>query len=83
MGRIGFELAADPGEVDADLVRLVFVLRPPHLLEQLAVTDELACVPCVAKACANKIDLECMLKITPDEVFVTVVDMLKAMGRLP
>lgn len=45
--------------------------------------DELACVPCVAKSCVNKIDLECMLKITPDEVFDTVVDMLKAMGRLP
>lgn len=45
--------------------------------------DELACVPCVAKSCVNKIDLECMLKITPDEVFETVVDMLKALGRLP
>ena len=45
--------------------------------------DELACVPCVAKSCVNKIDLECMLRITPAEVFDTVVDMLKALGRLP
>lgn len=44
--------------------------------------DELACVPCVAKSCVNKIDLECMLRITPAEVFDTVVEMLKAMGRL-
>ncbi|MHC1698230.1 MAG: glycosyltransferase family 9 protein [Geobacteraceae bacterium] len=44
--------------------------------------DELACVPCVAKSCENRIDLECMQRITPVEVFDTVVDMLKTMGRL-
>jgi len=45
--------------------------------------DELSCVPCVAKSCTNEIDLECMERITAAEVFETVVDMLKAGGRLP
>ncbi len=44
---------------------------------------ELPCVPCVARSCTNKVDLECMEKITPVEVFDTIVDMLKAGGRLP
>jgi heptosyltransferase-2 len=45
--------------------------------------DELPCVPCIARSCTNKEDLECMEKITPVEVFDTIVDMLKAGGRLP
>ncbi|MGA7827190.1 MAG: glycosyltransferase family 9 protein [Geobacteraceae bacterium] len=44
--------------------------------------DELACVPCVARSCGNKIDLECMERITPVEVFEAVVEMLKIRGRL-
>jgi lipopolysaccharide heptosyltransferase II len=43
---------------------------------------ELSCVPCVAKSCTNKLDLECMERITPDEVFEAVVEILKARGRL-
>jgi len=45
--------------------------------------DELPCVPCIARYCANKVDLECMEKISPVEVFDTIVDMLKGAGRLP
>lgn len=44
--------------------------------------DELPCVPCVARSCRNRIDLECMDRITPTEVFDTIVDMLRAVGRL-
>jgi ADP-heptose:LPS heptosyltransferase len=44
--------------------------------------EELPCVPCVAKSCTNPIDLECMERITPAEVFEAVVEMLKAGGRL-
>ncbi len=44
--------------------------------------DELPCVPCVARSCRNRIDLECMDRITPTEVFDTIVDMLRAAGRL-
>jgi heptosyltransferase-2 len=44
--------------------------------------DELPCVPCVAKSCTNRIELECMERITSAEVFETVVEMLKDGGRL-
>ena len=40
--RVGLELAADPGQVDAQVVGLVLVLRAPDLLEELALGDELA-----------------------------------------
>src|SRR3982750_4468175 len=39
---LGFELAADMGEVDPEVVGLVAVMRTPHLLEELAAGDELA-----------------------------------------
>src|SRR5262245_11347498 len=43
--RIGLELAPNLGEVDAQVIRLRPVLGAPHLLEQLALRDELARVP--------------------------------------
>jgi lipopolysaccharide heptosyltransferase II len=39
--------------------------------------DELQCVPCVAKKCSNTVQLECMEKISVDEVLASVVDMLR------
>jgi hypothetical protein len=41
---LGFELAADVGHVDAEVVGLVAVLRSPHVLEDLALRDELVAV---------------------------------------
>ncbi len=38
--------------------------------------DEVECVPCNAKACANPDYLECMKRITVDEVFCAVDEML-------
>jgi lipopolysaccharide heptosyltransferase II len=38
---------------------------------------EIPCVPCNGRSCANKIHLECMERITPDEVFETVSAMLE------
>jgi heptosyltransferase II len=38
--------------------------------------EELPCVPCNGRSCSNKISLECMERITPDEVFQTVAEML-------
>src|SRR3979411_1511658 len=40
--RFGLELAAHLGHEDAQVVRLRAVLRAPHLLEQLALADQLA-----------------------------------------
>ena len=37
---LGLELAADLGHEDPQVVGLVVVLRPPHLLEELALGDE-------------------------------------------
>ncbi len=37
---------------------------------------EVKCVPCNAKSCTNPVYLECMEKITVDEVFSTVSEML-------
>jgi heptosyltransferase-2 len=39
--------------------------------------EEVKCVPCVAKDCTNSFYLECMEKISVDEVFLTVSEMLK------
>lgn len=38
---------------------------------------EVPCVPCNGRSCTNKTYLECMEKITPDEVFETVTEMLE------
>jgi ADP-heptose:LPS heptosyltransferase len=38
---------------------------------------EVECVPCMAKKCRNPIYLECMEKITVEEVFKTVAEMVK------
>lgn len=40
------------------------------------------CVPCNAKKCNNPAYLECMEKITVDEVFTAVSEMLRERGRL-
>lgn len=39
---VGLELAADLSKVDAEVVRLLLVLRPSDLLEELTLGDELA-----------------------------------------
>ncbi len=39
--------------------------------------EEIPCVPCVAKECRNSVHLECMEKITVDEVFLAVSEMMK------
>lgn len=44
---------------------------------------EITCVPCNAKKCKNPVYLECMEKITIDEVFTAVSELLKEQGRLP
>ncbi len=38
---------------------------------------EVKCVPCNAKTCINAVHLECMERITVDEVFSTVAEMLR------
>lgn len=38
---------------------------------------EVKCVPCNAKSCANPVYLECMDRISVDEVFTAVVEMLR------
>ncbi len=43
---------------------------------------EVGCVPCNAKTCTNTVYLECMERITVEEVFSTVCDMLTATERL-
>ena len=42
MGAVGLELAAEVGEVDAEVVALGRRGRSPHVVEQLALGDELA-----------------------------------------
>lgn len=37
---------------------------------------EVPCVPCMARSCSHTPQLECMEKITPDEVFSAVAEML-------
>jgi heptosyltransferase-2 len=44
--------------------------------------EEVECVPCVAKECTNPVYLECMEKISVDEVFSTVSEMLKEKGTI-
>lgn len=44
---------------------------------------EVPCVPCNAKKCKNPVYLECMEKITVDEVLAVATEMLKERGRLP
>ena len=39
--------------------------------------DEVKCVPCNAKTCVNPAYLECMEKITVDEVFSAVVELMR------
>src|SRR5215216_3199938 len=43
--RLGLELPAHLGHEHPEVVRLVVVLRPPHLLEELALGDESPTVP--------------------------------------
>jgi heptosyltransferase-2 len=43
--------------------------------------SEVKCVPCNAKTCRNNAYLECMEKITVDEVFSVVADMMKEVNR--
>ena len=45
MGRVGFELAADLGEEHAQVVCLLPIIWPPHLMQQLLLTDQSAGVP--------------------------------------
>jgi heptosyltransferase II len=46
--------------------------------------EEIPCVPCNGRSCTNKILLECMEKITPDEVFQTVTAILQERkGKAP
>ncbi len=42
---------------------------------------EVECVPCNAKKCENPVKLECMKKITVDEVFRVIAEMLKEMRK--
>ena len=42
MGRVGFQLPAQPGDVEPQVVGLVPVFGAPYLAEQLARWDELA-----------------------------------------
>ncbi|KAF0220696.1 MAG: glycosyl transferase family [Geobacteraceae bacterium] len=44
---------------------------------------EIECVPCNAKSCANSRYLECMEKITADEVFHALAEMLEKDGGTP
>src|SRR5947207_15723317 len=43
-GRVGLQLAADPGDEHPQVISLLAVLRPPHLLQELALADQLAAV---------------------------------------
>src|SRR5512133_823475 len=43
--RVGFQLAPDLGDEHAQVVRLVPVLRPPHLMQELPLADQPAGVP--------------------------------------
>jgi ADP-heptose:LPS heptosyltransferase len=43
---------------------------------------EIPCVPCNAKKCTNPVYLECMERITVDEVFTVVSEMLTERGKL-
>jgi heptosyltransferase-2 len=42
---------------------------------------DVACVPCRSRKCANNLYLECMKKITVEEVFLAVSEMLKEMKK--
>ncbi len=41
-----------------------------------------ACVPCRSRTCANSVYLECMKRISPEEVYSTIAEMLKAEKRI-
>ncbi len=41
-----------------------------------------ACVPCRSRTCSNSVALECMKKISPEEVFAAVVDLLHPAQRI-
>ena len=45
-GRVRLELAAQLGHVDAQVVGLLVVARPPHLVEQLALGHEPSDIAC-------------------------------------
>ena len=43
---------------------------------RVIVHDEISCVPCNAKECTNPVRLKCMEKITVEEVYLAIIEML-------
>lgn len=44
--------------------------------------ENVPCVPCRSRACSDSIYLECMKKISPEDVFTVIADMLKSTKQI-
>ena len=48
----------------------------PYGLGHRVLTTELSCRPCLSRTCQNPVQLECLTRITPEQVFAVVRDQL-------
>jgi lipopolysaccharide heptosyltransferase II len=48
----------------------------PYGLGHRVLTTELSCRPCLSRTCQNQVQLECLTRITPEQVFAVVRDQL-------